>query len=427
MGISQVCKVCAGCVLALSIVIVPQGAWAAVGEESPRGELPISLQDFPRRLRAWDPAIKPDQAIKLGALRVHPSYMQQIEYDDNIRLSENDASEDVIFTERPAIIAEMDVAKHLVQAGYGMEIVNFVKDGEENAVNHLAYGRADLNFDNLTVTVEDTFERSTNRTFSENSARDRAVLNVVDVLARYDRPMWVGEAGWIHNTVNHRTARFEPNDYEEDVLGALFGYKIQPKTIALIENNVGLVYYDTNLTNADQTYWQIQGGFRGDPTEDLSFTLKAGYQNRGLSERPAPGSQEEFSGFVSDNDLIFRLTDKDTFRMGYTRLVRTSTFSTNSFYRQDKLAVSYRKRLGRKWLVTPNFSWQFHDYPEESTVDGAIRRRDDHFFVTGVELRYEFQDWLSAGAAYRFRARNSNFGTFDYENNRFVFDVSFLY
>ena len=103
------------------------------------GQLPIGLPDFPRKVRRSLPQLRPDQEIRLGILRLHPSFETSVEYDDNIRLSDTNKDGDVVFTQQPGLIGEVRFGDHRFEAGYGMEILSYVKAHEESAVNHVAH------------------------------------------------------------------------------------------------------------------------------------------------------------------------------------------------------------------------------------------------------------------------------------------------
>jgi len=387
-------------------------------------ELPIGLPDFPRRIRRELPELKPGQEIKLGILKLHPSFLSSIEYDDNIRLADTDAAGDVIFTEKPGLIGELNLGDHRMEAGYGVELLQFAKQQEENATNHLAHGLLELNANDFQFTVSDTMESSVGRLFNEASARAHLLINTVQLLGRYDRPLWALEGGWTHNTINQRTDIFNNSDYGEDGFAILGGYKIFPKTLLLVETDVGLVNYAHNVSRADQRYWQLFTGLRGELSPKVTSTLKLGFQNRQVSDVGGLGSRNDFNGVVADMDVAFAPSVSDVAHLGYLRTVRTSTFGSNSWYRQDKISLSYRKRFARKWLITPRVAWQLNDYPELGTSGGVTKRRTDNFIQLGAGLRYEIQEWLSSGVAYNLRTRNSNIEPLDYENNRFTYDVT---
>lgn len=386
-------------------------------------ELPIGLPDFPREAWRRVPELKPEQEIKVGILKLHPSFRSAIEYNDNIRLSDKDDRDDVIFIERPAVIGEMKLGDHRLEAGYGTELLQFAKEQEENTTNHLAHGLLELNFKDFQLMASEAMEDTTGRLFTETVARDHVFLNTVQILGRYDRPMWALESGWIHNTIDHKTPIFNEFDYGEDVLALLGGYKLFPKTLVLLETDVGFVNYDRNTSKPDHTYWQLLTGVRGELLPKVTSTVKVGFQSREFSELNGE-SLDERNLLVADAEVVYSPRVSDVIRFQYLRTLRTSTYATNNYYRQDKISVSYRKRFARKWLMTPGWSWQSHGYPRLSTEGGRTETRDDFFNQLGAELRYEIQEWLSSGVAYNFVSRNSNLDTLDYENNRITFDVT---
>ncbi|GEM_PF-3101320 len=388
------------------------------------GQLPIGLPDFPRKVRRSLPALRPDQEIRVGALKLHPSYETSVTYDDNVRLSNTNKKGDVFFTQRPGLIGEVRLGDHRLEAGYGVELLTFVKDHEENAVNHLAHALLELNFNDLHLTASEAMEEATNRLLSENSVRDRAFLNTVSVGSRYDRPHWALESSWTHNTVKHRATQFRPNDYGEDVLSVLGGYKAAPKLLVLLEPTVGLINYDRNTTNADQPYWRLMTGFRTESIDRLISSVKVGYQHRTLTDVGGQGSHRNYSGLVANMETTYKLNSSDNATLVYSRTVWPSTHTNNNWYREDRIGLSLRKALGQKWSVIPAVAWQMNAYPETSTVGGVTKKRRDNFATAGVGLRYDIQEWLSTGIAYDFRSRHSNFSTFNYNDNQFSMDLT---
>ena len=391
-----------------------------------KDELQIGLPDFPRRIERTLPPLRPEQEIRLGIFKLHPSFFSSIEYDDNILLSHKDEKEDVIFTQTPGLGMELNLGDHRFQAGYGMEIENFAKFEEENAVNHLANAVLELNFTDLQIKFQDVFEKATSRSFSETSARDDLLTNTFEILGRYDRPRWAGELGWRHNTLDHRKEDLDIDDLEEDVLAILGGYKFLPKTLFLLEMDLGVVTY-RNTGNANHDYWQILTGLRGDPLPKVATTAKIGFQGRQLGDVPGSGPQTDFEGLVANMDLTYGFTERDTMRIAYVRTIRNSTFAENGWYRQDKISITYAKRFLNKWVVTPEFGWQMNDYPESATVGTSVKVRQDNYWLGGVSLRYEIKQWLGMEVAYHHRHRDSNFDSLDFKNNRLNIELKLAY
>ena len=385
----------------------------------------MGTPEFPSQIKRKLPKPKEEIGLKLGPFRLHPSFQSSVEYDDNILLSSNGEKDDVLFTQFPGIGAQVKMGDHRAEFGYGAEFINFVDQAEENSVNHFAHGLMELVFDNLSLELSHGFEDATGRLFSETSIRDEVMVNSSQALLRYDRPRWAAELGWRHNDIDHRVAALDASDYEEDVLALLGGYKVLHKILVLVEVDVGDVHYDQNTANADQQYYQVWTGLKGDFSRKLSTALKVGYQNRQMGD--LPGGRKDYGSSVAEIDLLWKPRDSSAIRSAYTRTVRPSTFSANNWYQQDKVSLSLRQRFLRKWYITPLVSWQRNRYPEVSLLNGEAKERRDDFWVGELELRYQIKDWLSTGLAYRYRERGSNYDSLEFTNNRVSFDVKFVY
>jgi hypothetical protein len=408
----------------IALFVWMTACFPAFSVENPQ---PIGIPDAPRRVDLDFPSVDPDQELRIGLFRFHPSFKTSVQYDDNVKLSDTSETSDTLFIQEPALETHVKMGDHRLEVAYGAEIINFEKEEEENSVNHLFYALGELVFGDFMVILSEAFEDTTNRTFSENSTRDQLQINSGEVTVRYDRPRWAVEGGWRRNDLDHVGSILNAADYDEDIFVFLGGYRLFPKTLVLLEVDVGDINYNTNTTNADQTYYQIFTGLRGEVTSKLSVAAKVGYQNRQMDDVAGLAQQKDFSGFVADVDIDYRPRKGTAFRLDYVRTVRNSTFESNNFYTQDKVSVSLKKQIRKKWLLIPVFIYQRNSYPDLATRSGVTDERLDNFLQAQLGLRYQIQEWLSSGVAYNFRSRNSNLETFDYDNNRVTFDVTSVF
>jgi len=415
-------------------------------------DLPVSLSDYPRIIKRDLPKMQPGRGVRLGVLRLHPTFQTTAEYDDNIRLSPSDEKEDIVFTQMPGVMGEAGFGRHRVTGGYWAEIINFADESEENAVNHIANGSVNFDLGHLGVKVTDGMENTTSRLFNEDSSRDRLFLNAAGVRARYDRPKWVFEGGVKNNRTEHRLASRDVDDRTENVASLLIGRKVASKTTLFAEGVGGHVNYDSNTSNADHRYWQASLGFayqafsqKWDEDTDslerdtegrsrLRATVKVGFQDRQLSDVGGQGHKADFENVVADAVLEYRPKPLESITLGYLRAPEISTFGSNEWYRTDKVTLSWKKRLLRKLYAIPRFSWQRHDYPEPSTISGVTARREDDLLQFQGELRYEprvdpktGEAWVWAGLFYTFRNRDSDFDTLDFDNSRVGVKIGFSY
>lgn len=427
---------------ALGFLLAPPGGFAQ--------DIPATQSDQSQLIHRDLPEPQPGRELRVGILRLHPSAQAGVEYDDNIRLSESDEKEDVIFTEMPGIIAEIQPGDHRLSAGYWAEMLQFMDVSEENAVNHIATGDAELDLGHLRIELRDILTDSTSRLHREDSTRDHVLRNEASAKARLEQGKWVLEGGYRNHVVDHKREFGSDDDYVENIGTALLGHKVAPKTALFVEGSVGEVDYDSNVGNADHDYWQVMAGlghreyFRVYDEEEgrverarqakLDAVARVGFQSRELSDVAGRGSQDDFDGVVSDSSILYRPTPSEAIQLRYTATAIISTFQTNEWYRKDKVSFSWRKRLLKKLYVIPRLSWQRHDYPEVSTAGGVTDSREDDLLQFQGELRYEprvneetGQAWAWASLVFTFRNRDSNLGGLDYDSNKVGVKVGFSY
>lgn len=413
-------------------------------------EIPATQSEHSRLIKKDLPEILPGQEVRVGVFRLHPSMEASMEYDDNIRLSDSGEKGDVIFREMPGIIAEVRPAGHRFSVGYGAEMLQFADVAEENAVNHLALGSAEIDLGHLQIDVKDIVDDSTSRLHREDSSRDQTLRNEASVNGRLVQGKWVLEGGWRNNLMDHKPARSSDDDYAENIGAVLLGHKVAPKTALFIEASVGEVDYDSNAGNADHDYWQVMAGlgyrehFRKYDEEEgrveraahakINAALRLGFQDRDLSDVAGRAAQDGFDGLVSDSFFQYRPTASESIFLGYTATAHISTFQTNEWYRQDKVSFAWKKRLLRKLYVIPRFSWTRNDYPERSTVAGVTDEREDDILQFQPELRYEprvdevtGEAWMWASLTFTFRNRDSNLDGVDFDNNKVAVRLGFSY
>ncbi len=413
-------------------------------------EIPATQSEPPTVVRRELPEIQEGQEVRAGILRLHPSFQGGVEYDDNIRLSDSDEKGDVIFTQTPGILAEIRTGDHRFSVGYMAEMLQFVDVSEENAVNHIAGGKAEIDLGHLQVDLKDALVDSTSRMHRDDSARDRVLTNAGSAKARLVQGKWVLEGGYRNNSVDHKTLFSTDDDYIENIGTALLGHKVAPKTALFVEGSLGEVGYDSNAGNADHEYWQVMAGlgyreyFREyDEAEGrverasrakVDAVLRLGYQERDLSDVAGRAPQDGFDGLVSDSTFLYRPTPTESITLGYTATALISTYETNEWYRQDKVRFAWRKRLLRKLYVIPRLTWARNDYPELSTTGAVTDRREDDLFQFQPELRYEArvdektgQAWAWASLFYTFRNRDSNLEGLDFDNNKVGVKVGLSY
>lgn len=209
-----------------------------------------------------------------------------------------------------------------------------------------------------------------------------------------------------HGDINNMTHSFIPSMY----------VKLSPMTELVAEYTYGLVSYDKNdSTHSDANYQQLQGGLNWKPTPKIDVALRAGYQRRDYDD-PAFG---DYSGWVGSLALDWTILQASTsLKLHAERMIVESIYATNNFYTSNGGGLTFRHRFGERVLLTLDGGWYLDLYPESTTEGSVTQKREDKIWMVGASLDYYFVPGLSIGTSYSYRARDSNFDVFDYNENQ---------
>jgi hypothetical protein len=121
---------------------------------------------------------------------------------------------------------------------------------------------------------------------------------------------------------------------------------------------------------------------------------------------------------VTLNQWDYQATGKTNFTLTFERRPFESSFVNNDFF------ISIFGILTMNYIFNSNLSFRadvgagWNDYPVTATVGTQTGKRNDTLIGAGAGLTYTFTRWLKVRAEYHFDQRNSNFGIFDFNDNR---------
>lgn len=190
-----------------------------------------------------------------------------------------------------------------------------------------------------------------------------------------------------------------------------------PTPKVTLEPGFALGYLD--IGSKDQQYYQqllFRSVWRG--PGKLSYDALVGVEFR---------QSEEFRDSVLPVGrvrAVYAATYKTRFILEAFQQMENSALESRGNYRLSGLAFSAERSLSTGWVagVTTGYSWA--DYYTDS--ENEDKRRDGYFFVT-PRLIYNFNRWCNAGVSYQFRRNDSSDADYDYRNNQFSVEASFLF
>jgi uncharacterized protein (PEP-CTERM system associated) len=113
--------------------------------------------------------------------------------------------------------------------------------------------------------------------------------------------------------------------------------------------------------------------------------------------------------------------------LGLERSLEESVFASNAFYVTTIAALSVEHQLRPRLSVRAAVNVAMNDYPNQETVGGETKFRDDWIYGAGAGIDYELFRWMRLGLQYNYEQRDSNFAAFDFTDHRGIFTVTFQY
>lgn len=350
-------------------------------------------------------------------------------YDDNIYLTNGDEKGDWITTLIPGFVIEPSLATHKFTFDYRADLNFFSKYDNENNYNHTNNTSLELNFNNTRLNLANMFHYFSDRSGSEDTNRvprtqDYAQTSVTFGFNKLDLSL-----GYNYKMERYRT---------EDGIGAFRGqaltYKdverdenkgeievalgLWTKTMLLFSGDYGTINHETGK-KSDSDYFDMLVGLRGEPTAKCAVEAKMGYRGQEYADY-----DDDFGGVVFNGSLIENFTSRDVLRLDFLRTTEETTYKDNAYYKNTFVSATLKHGFMERVFGNLIFTYQRNGYPTETTEAGETAEREDDIWSGGIGLSYEAPKWFNADIKYEYMSRDSNFSTFNYNDNRFNFELT---
>ena len=189
--------------------------------------------------------------------------------------------------------------------------------------------------------------------------------------------------------------------------GVTIFQQIFSKTSLLAEYVYGVINYDSS-TN-DSIYNQAEVGIKGDLSSKMTVYIKGGVQTRDYEK----DTLDDIDAVVASADIEHRCSSKLKVNLNAGYDVTESFYKTNSYYESFSSSLKITKKIFAKLTSILNVVYDLNQYPEVTTEGTQSDERQDSLIGGEVSFLYELTDWLTAGAQYYLRDRDSNLDVFD--------------
>ncbi len=357
------------------------------------------------------------QGLKLGDLEVSPWAEIKVQYDDNVFWDSENEKHDLITTLTPGISLKLPFQDNFLKFDYHVDIIQFSDYTSQNSNNHYASGELELNWSDVVVNLHDDYSRTFERPSTENTTRVKRDDNKAGVSVKLQKERLGIQIGYDNFRRDYKSDPiYEPFDRTEHVYSLMLTHQTFPKTKLLFEYDFAQIRYDESATS-DSNYHQFLVGAIGDLTQKTTAAIKTGYQLRSYKN----AGFTDFKSGVLYADIVHKFSYKNSLKLAFLRTAYESTYGTNNFYRVDSASGTFDHYFTPKLLGFINGLYQVHSYPKETTVSGETKKRKDNYYSLGTGLKYYLREWLMFTLQAEHIIRDSNFSSFDIEDNLVTF------
>jgi hypothetical protein len=369
--------------------------------------------------------------IKAGPVEVHPFLGVTEFYTDNAYRSYGglQKQEDYITTLSPGIQLRLPVRQHNFQLDYRADVSLYAKNPETNYTNQTVSPAIILDFPGgLKFYFSDYFSdavipRLGKATPGISGAADPNHerpydANSLSMAARYsflDR--WAAEVRY--NNFDYRYKHFydDSGTFNRNLFGGSIYYRLTPKINALVDYNYSYVDYRTTSINDNYNHTAYLG-LSFDPTAKISGSVRFGWIQKNY-ENAQVGRNTTFNSFSTLVDLTYNVSPHHILLLRATQLI-LEDLDTNAPYTLVDFSLGYRHFLIWNPKINLNaiigYGIKSFDVPT-TDADGSVKTRSDKIWYGGIGIGYALQSWLSFGLNYFYTNDDSNFISYNYQQN----------
>ena len=156
----------------------------------------------------------------------------------------------------------------------------------------------------------------------------------------------------------------------------------------------------------------------------LSGELNLGYQWNEYDNRTDVNGNayEDKNTWIAATSVTHAATPTTAIAMSITRALRQTGSETNEYFEDTGIGLSLWKKILAKWSLVAGVAYSVNDY--NMPLNNA---REDDNYNANVGIDYRIREWLSAGAGYRYKKKDSNYTENDYTDNQFLISIRGVY
>jgi len=360
----------------------------------------------------------------IGPLTLRPLFDLSETYNDNVLFGGKNLVSDFVTTVTPGIKLQLGQGGgNLISASYLHDEIIYAQENQLSAgQDHFVTGVRYLG-NRLSIDGRDQIDSLSTLLGGGYSSVAGVLVDRLTISDRYNVGYEITEKTKAYLAGNFSMTDWGKNGttlFDSTSFGGTAGFMFK----ALSKTSFfGEVYYGETVLDANNPKDALKGrpqadfiggfiGARGDFTDRLTGSAKAGYETRtfGIQDTGAP---------VVEMDISFHRNDRSVLTLSYQRSQEVSMDLTPNVYTADLATFSFSQSIGAadKLRAQLSLSYGMNSFDPSKTYP----IRNDVYYRAGTVLTYNYKPWLATYVSYEFNHFGSDLPVlldYVYDQNR---------
>ncbi|MFQ5661080.1 MAG: outer membrane beta-barrel protein [Gammaproteobacteria bacterium] len=215
------------------------------------------------------------------------------------------------------------------------------------------------------------------------------------------------DAGFVTKEYDTNRAFTFVRDRDDSYGAARFFYRLAPKTSLVLEGRAVHFEYDRNAPGApslDSNVFRGLGGITWEATYKTTGFLKVGY----IDKEFASGLRQDDNAVTWEVGIEWRPRTYSIVNIATSRDFQ-ETNGAGDFIQHDMVSFNWNHAWLKRLSSVVDFSYA------KDMFDPTAR--EDDLINAGISINYNIRRWLTIGAGYHYRDRDSSDSVFDFHRN----------
>ena len=393
--------------------------------------------------------------IHFGKLKIIPTIAVQGIYDDNIyrgsgntyidlaRTREEREESDWITHVMPGVLLNYTLPERgYLNLGYQGDFAFYEDNDDNNWKNHQV--KMDLIYQapaGLILGLTNLYRRS------EDPYGSAEQVNIGRVTKRWTNDLQ-GKAGYnfsgsFRSFLYYNFYKQEYKDdlrdytqnYDDNEFGVGAEVKFLPKTWGFVRYYYGERDYNTHYglstdSNDSSSKWhRANVGLTWDAAAKFQGELNFGYQWKKYDNEFSPMGQrrEDKDTWIAATSVSYQPTTTTNLSLTLSRALRDTNSETNEYFEDTAVGINAQQIILRKFTMALGVMYSKNDYNVPPGYSTSGEDREDDNYLANIGIDYNIREWLTAGVAYNYNKKDSNYDQESFTDNQFMATVKVVY